>query len=142
MPLEHRIDHAQRIVLVRCWGEISDTEIFTYQGEVWSRPGVAGYDELVDLTAVETLQVSSSARSEDLARVASAMDQPGGESRFAIVVESGISLQLAQRYAAQRSELARGRKVVQLFPRLEPALAWLGRPATLMDEAFGAPPGS
>jgi hypothetical protein len=51
MPLAHRIDHRLRLVLAWASGTLTDEEVFAYQKEVWSRPDVAGYDELVDMTA-------------------------------------------------------------------------------------------
>jgi len=51
MPLAHRIDHRPRLVIARASGTLTDEEVFAYQKDVWSRPDVAGYDELVDMTA-------------------------------------------------------------------------------------------
>jgi hypothetical protein len=67
MPLEHRIDHRLRLVLARAIGTLTDDEIFAYQREVWSRPDVAGYDELVDMSDVEHVAVSSTHRVAELA---------------------------------------------------------------------------
>jgi len=39
-------------------GVLSDADVFGYQKEVWSRPDVAGYNELVDVSAVEKFAVS------------------------------------------------------------------------------------
>ena len=59
MPLAHRIDHPLRLVLAWASGTLTDEEVFAYQNEVWSRPDVAGYDELVDMTAVEHVALPS-----------------------------------------------------------------------------------
>jgi hypothetical protein len=53
MPIDHHIDHDRRLVLAEGHGTVSADEIFRYQSEVWSRPDVAGYDELVDMSRVE-----------------------------------------------------------------------------------------
>jgi hypothetical protein len=52
MPLAHRIDPRLRLVLVWASGTLTDEEVFGCQKDVRSRPDVAGYDVLVDMTAV------------------------------------------------------------------------------------------
>ena len=59
MPLEYRIDHRLRLVLTRAVGVLTDEQVFGYQHAVWSRPDVAGYDELVDMSDVEHVAVPS-----------------------------------------------------------------------------------
>jgi hypothetical protein len=50
VPIDYLINHERRVVLARCRGVLTDEDVFGYQHEVWSRPEVAGYDELVDMS--------------------------------------------------------------------------------------------
>ena len=55
MPIVHRIDHERRLVVAEGRGIVTDQDVFGYQRDVWSRPEVAGYDELVDMSEVEDI---------------------------------------------------------------------------------------
>lgn len=48
MPIEYTIDHERRLVLAKATGVFTDEDVFGYQKEVWSRPDVDGYSELVE----------------------------------------------------------------------------------------------
>src|SRR5688572_11251239 len=41
MPIVHRVDHENRIVLARAYGVLTDEDVFTFQHTVWSQPEVA-----------------------------------------------------------------------------------------------------
>jgi hypothetical protein len=125
MTIEHRIDHGRRLVLTRAFGTMTDEEIFAYQREVWSRPDVAGYDELVDMTEVEHVAVPSPDRVRRLARLSAAMDAPG-LSKFAIVAPRDLEFGLGRMFAAHRELSIRSTKQVSVFRSTRSALAWLG----------------
>src|SRR5262249_11910815 len=59
MPIEFRIDHKRRMVFAKGHGTLTDREVFGYQLNVWSRPEVVGYNELVDLTDVQHIELLS-----------------------------------------------------------------------------------
>jgi hypothetical protein len=126
MPLEHRIDHRLRLVLTRAIGTLTDEEIFGYQREVWSRPDVAGYDELVDMSDVEHVAVPSTDRIAELASFSAAMDARAPASRFAIVAPRDYEFALGRMYGAHRELDGRGTKRVSVFRTRAEALAWLG----------------
>lgn len=126
MPLEHRIDHRLRLVLTRAVGTLTDDEVFAYQREVWSRPDVAGYDELVDMSAVQRVAVPSIDRVALLASLSAGMDPQAPVSRFAIVAPRDFEYGLGRLYEARRELDARGTKRVAVFRTRAEALAWLG----------------
>ena len=126
MPLEHRIDHRLRLVLTRAVGTLTDEEVFAYQREVWSRPDVAGYDELVDMSDVEHVAVPSPDRVTQLASFSAAMDARAPASRFAIVAPRDYEFALGRMYGAHRELDGRGTKRVGVFRARAEALAWLG----------------
>ncbi len=126
MPIEYRIDHERRIVLARGHGVLVDADVFGYQREVWSRPDVVGYDELIDMSGVERIEVPSAHRVEDLARLAAAMDPPPGPSKFAIVASDDVSFGLGRMFQAYREMDPRSTKQVEVFRTMDEALTWIG----------------
>jgi hypothetical protein len=126
MPLDFRIDHDQRTILATATGTLTDEDVFAYQREVWSRKEVAGFDEIVDLGAVEKVVVSSGDRVRALADLASNMDVPGTPSRLAIVAPQDFAYGMARMFETYRSLTARGSKAVSVFRSMQAALDWLG----------------
>jgi hypothetical protein len=53
---------------------LNDADFFGYQQEVWSRPDEVGYNELVDMSEVESVFMPSTANLRELAVVSAAMD--------------------------------------------------------------------
>lgn len=134
MPLEYRIDHRLRLVLTRAVGVLTDEQVFGYQHEVWSRPDVAGYDELVDMSAVEHVAVPSIDRVVQLAALSAGMDPMAPVTRFAIVAPRDFEFGLGRLYGARRELDGRGTKRVGVFRSRAEALEWLGLDKKPEDE--------
>jgi hypothetical protein len=126
MPLEYRIDRERRVVFATATRTLSDENVFDYQREVWSRGDLAGYDEIVDLSLVEDLVLSSGDRVRALAELASSMDVPGASSRLAIVAPHDLAYGFARMFETYRTMNQRGAKVVSVFRSMQAALDWLG----------------
>ena len=137
MPIEHSIDHPRRLVIARGRGTLTGQDIFGYQREVWSKPEVAGYDELMDMGGVEHIALESIGRVEQLARVSAAMDTPSRPSKFAIVAPDDVAFGLGRMYQTYRAFNERSTKEVGVFRSWKRALAFLGLEA---DAPFLAPP--
>jgi hypothetical protein len=131
MPLVYRIDHDARVVLAVGNGVITDADVFGYQKEVWSRPDVAGYDELVDMSLVTEIIVPSGDRVRDLATLSATMDEKGTTSRFAIVAPADVTFGLGRMYQSYRALDRRSTKEVGVFRTMREALAFLRRETTL-----------
>jgi hypothetical protein len=128
MPIQYEIDHERRLVRARVSGVLTDDDIFGYQRDAWSRPEVAGYDELVDMSAVIRIALPSIQRMKDLARLSAEMDAHGHPSRFAIVAPGDIAFMLGRLYKVFRG-LASGTKRVGVFRTEAEADEFLRRPA-------------
>jgi hypothetical protein len=128
MPIDYYIDHGRRLVVARGRGVFTDADAFGYQREVWSRPEVAGYDELVDMTAVEEIAtpVPAGPRIQQLAGVAAAQDPPTSAGKFAIVAPGPLAFGLAREYKTYRELDARTKKQVEVFRSIAEALSFLG----------------
>jgi len=126
MPIEYRIDHERRLVLTRGVGTLTDADVFGYQREVWSRPDVDGYDELMDMTDVQHIAMPSVHRARDLAQLSAEMDGVSSYSKFAIVAPSDEAFGLGRMYQTFRELEAKGKKQVGVFRTREEAFAFLG----------------
>jgi hypothetical protein len=128
MPIDVHIDHAQHLVVARGKGVLTVTEVFAYQRDVWSEPGVAGYDELVDMSAVERIvaPVAIGSSMRKMALEAAAQDDPAGAGKLAIVAPDLLSFGLGREYQTYRKLQSGGHKPVGVFRTLAEALAFLG----------------
>src|SRR5262249_5706391 len=118
--------HERRLVTAKGRGVLTDEDIFGYQKEVWSRPDVAGYNELVDMRDVEKIALPSVKRIKDLAKLSSETDAAGQGSKFAIVAASDCAFGLGRMYEMYRALQFRSTKEVGVFRTLEEARDFLG----------------
>lgn len=125
MSVEYQIDSVRRLVRVTLRGRLTGDELLKFQREVWSRPEVQGFDELVDASGIE-LDISSRLTSDlrGLAEIAASMDSPSA-SKLAIVASDDFGFGLGRMYATYREATAQGTRAVEVFREMEPALAWL-----------------
>jgi len=107
MPIAYGIDRERRLVVAVPYGTLEDDHIFGYQKEVWALPEVAGFDELVDMTAVEHIALPSAQRVVDLAKLSAEMDANAGmgrrPARMAIVAPTDLAFGLGRMYQAYRA---------------------------------------
>src|SRR5262249_21135131 len=100
--LAYGIDHTHRVVRAKAQALLTAEEMFAYQREVWSRPDVAGYDELIDVSGVERIVQPSPVRIAELADLSARMDAEGALSRLAIVAPDDFAFGLGRMYQAYR----------------------------------------
>jgi hypothetical protein len=110
-----------------------------YQRQVWSQPAVEGYDEVMDMSAVEAIADPQTDRVRQFADLAAGMDADSTESRFAIVAPGDLAFGLGRMFQAYRSLNSWSTKTVAVFRSLEDALRWLGLDRA-WPEAVPAPP--
>jgi len=96
MPLSYRIDADRRLVITRGGGALKDHEVFGYQHEVWSRPDVAGFNELFDMSAVTQILLPSIDRVRDLAELSAEMSRGAPPSRMAIIAPNDLAFGLGR----------------------------------------------
>jgi hypothetical protein len=125
MPIEYRIDHERRAVFAAGRGTMTDTDVFGYQHDVWSRPEVVGYHEVMDMTDVEAIAAPSAGRVRDLAVFSAEMDAPAVASKFAIVAPGNVAFGFGRMFAAYRESNPRSKKEVGVFRSMDAALKWL-----------------
>ena len=126
MPIEHSIDPERRRVVARAVGALTDEEVLAYQAAVWSRPEVAGFDELIDMRAADPATAPGPGLLRRLAALAAGMDAVA-PTRLAIVAASDLVYGLGRMYEAYRESDRRSRRDVNVFRTLEEATAYLDR---------------
>jgi len=125
MPIVYRIDHDARLVVAAGYGVFTPAAVFDYQREVWSRPDVKGYDELIDMSRVTRIEVSEPHRMKELAALSASTDDAAGSSRFAIVAPADIAYGLGRMFQTYRELNPKSTKSVGVFRTMEEALAYL-----------------
>ena len=127
MPIEYRIDHERRIVLAKGRGVFTDQDAFGYQREVWTRPDVAGYHELIDMSEITSIPLPVAGRVRDLAHLSAGMDGPATPgTKFAIYAPTDETYGLGRMYQTYRELQDGSSKEVGVFRTFDEALAFLG----------------
>lgn len=126
MTVEYRIDHEQRLVWAAGHGTLTGEDVFGYQRDVWSKPEVKGYGELMDMSDVQRIDLPSVRRLKDLAAMSADMDAPA-TTRFAIIAPRDEAFGLARIYETYRRLEGKSTKQVGVFRSLDDALTFLGR---------------
>lgn len=125
MPIAYSIDHAHRLVTAIGHGELTGDDIFSYQKEVWSRSDLGGYNELMDMTNVERIDLRSVDHIKQLAELSASMDPAAAQSRFAIVAPGDYAFGLGRMYESYRRLEGRSTKRVGVFRSMAEARAFL-----------------
>jgi len=132
MPILTRVDHARRLVITKASGVLHDQEMTRYLRTIWSRPEVAGFDELVDITGVEQIALPSLGRARELASLSFSMDRPASPdeperlSRFAIVAPAAIAVAIDSMYRTLRAMQPKKTREVAVFKTMAEAQVFLG----------------
>jgi len=126
MPITYEIVHDQRLVIATPHGVLTDADMFGYQQEVWSRPDVRGYDELIDMAGVSDIEFISTKRVAFLADLSASMDPPALASKLAIIATADLHFGLARMYETYRETAKQGTKAVRVFRSRNEAVQWLG----------------
>lgn len=121
------VDSATRTRTARYSGVITEAELLSTYAALMTAPDYdPTLDDLVDLRAVERLEVSPSAMRQ-LITIVQPIDALAIPTRTAIVAPTDVVFGMSRMY-----EMLRGDDVpeeIRVFRSLEEATAWLGRPA-------------
>ncbi len=128
MPIDVEIDSVRRLVIGTPRGTMTHGDMESYQKSVWTRPELAGFHELIDMTQVEQVAFVSPEWVGEIASLAAGLDAPQLSTRMAIVAVSEFHVALARLYRTLRSSDPRSTREVRIFPSMAEALAWLTSP--------------
>jgi hypothetical protein len=138
MPIEYEIDHTRRVVIARGRGVLEEGDFFEYQKDVWSREEVRGYDELVDMRAVDEVILPTVDRMRALASLSADMDLKrgtiqGATTKLAVIAPQDFAYGLGRMYEAYRSFQPTSTKEVAVFRTAPEAIAFLGLHGVVLD---------
>ncbi|MFI5278984.1 MAG: hypothetical protein ACHQU1_00705 [Gemmatimonadales bacterium] len=126
MPITCSFDLERKLVIARATGMLTGEDVAGYQAEVWARPDVAGFDELIDMSGAAGVALANPAEMRQVAARAAAMDVPTVKPKLAIVAPQDSVYGLARMYEAYRNMSGGGGKTVAVFRTLEEGLEFLG----------------
>ena len=135
MPLAYRVDAENRLIVAAGYGTVTDDEVFDYQRRIAARTETAGYDELLDVSQVDRIVLTSTDRVNELASEAAGMDAMRGSSKLAIVAPSDLAYGLGRMFQARREMDRRTKRIVGVFRTMAEALSFLE-----LDSAPSLPP--
>jgi hypothetical protein len=119
LPTSYEIDSQRRLVTSRIWGDVTDTEIRQHNQTLRTDPKfVATYQQLVDMTGVTSIGVSTSTINE------TSLDQffePG--TRRAFIATDDAVFGMARMFALRAEGLG---QTIQVFRDEGLAREWLG----------------
>ena len=125
MPIGYQIDHGRRLVLASASGKLTAEDFFTYKRNVWSRPEVRGFNELVDASKIEDILSLSFEKISGLAKLSADMDDNAISTKLAIVTSDTIFYYLGQLYEVHRNMNPKSTKKVAVFLSMQEALDWI-----------------
>ena len=125
MPIEYQIDHGRRLVLASASGKLTAEDFFNYKRNVWSRPEVRGFNELVDARKIEEILSLSFEKISELAKLSANMDDNTISTKLAIVASDTVFYSLGQLYEVYRNMNPKSTKKVAVFRSMQEALDWI-----------------
>ena len=126
MPIEYHIDHDRRVILAKGKGAFTGADMFKYQHEAWSQPGVGGYNELVDMTDVTEIVNPNIEEIRQIVALSVSTDPPDSHSRMAIAAPNKLMFGLGRMYEAYRELQPKSTRVVRVFKTVREAMDFLG----------------
>jgi hypothetical protein len=127
MPIDYSIHPAQRLVIARGRDIFTRADMEAYQREVWSRPEVTGFDELIDMTDVERIDVEipTGQRMQRFAAECAALDPPDKPGKLVIVAPGAFAFGLGRQYLTYRELASHVVKPMRVVHELADALKFL-----------------
>lgn len=129
MPVAYHADSAKRRILAEASGAIGQQDLFAYQKVVGARPEWAGFDELFDVSRVDSLLDIRIDNLKALAELAASMDKPGQPTKFAIVAPQDLYFGLGRMYESLRESAPHSTRRIAAFRSRAEAERWLDAPA-------------
>ncbi len=129
MPMEYMIDTGNELICTVWTGEATDNEfidaLVKYQDEVKSRAEYIHYSEILDLSGIESFNLSSDGLRR-LSEIAAKLDKQSGRTKLAIIATQTIGYGLARMYQTYRSFIPSASKDVRIFRTNLDAMEWIG----------------
>ena len=135
LPIVFRVDSDKRRISSEAAGAIGEQDLFAYQIDVGTRPEWAGYDELLDVSHIDSLLDIRIDNLKALAELAASMDKPDLPSKFAIVAPQDVYFGLGRMYESLRESVPHATRRANAFRTRADAERWLDAPVDEPAEA-------
>jgi hypothetical protein len=124
MPLHVRVDPELQIIFVDGRGVVTDEDLLGYVHEYLGGEELRGFDELIDLSAADLLDLTYSGLSS-VAAAAAATDPEADPNKIALLVSETLGMGLSRMYQSLR-ESKGGRRQTRVFLDRAECREWLG----------------
>jgi hypothetical protein len=132
LAIEYCVDRDKKLLVMNGSGVLTADDVLGYLKDVLSRNDLAGYDELLDLSRVDEIVLSTIGKMQLLAQIATGMAKGTEMTRLAIVAGNESTQGLGRMYETYQNLQGKGSKEVAVFSVREAALEFLNvDPATL-----------
>jgi hypothetical protein len=130
VPIKFHIDRDRRLVFGRLVGRVTVQEMFDYSHEVWVRPEVAGFDEVVETGGTNEIETPTPAALRTLAARSAVLAGTVPRGRLVIVARQQVQYGLSRMYEVYRGQEPGRTQEVVVFRTLAEASAFLGTDVT------------
>jgi hypothetical protein len=124
MPLHVRVDPELRIIFVDGEGVVTDEDLLGYVHEYLGGEELRAFDELIDLSAADLLDLTYTGLSS-VAAAAAATDAEANPNKIALLVSETLGMGLSRMYQSLR-ESKGGRRQTRVFLDRTECREWLG----------------
>lgn len=128
MPAIHHIDSSSKLLITIWEGEAIDIDfieaIKKYQQEIQSNSDYHHFNEMVDLTRVTSIKLTSNGI-KNMLSIASNTDKDRTRTKLALIVTSNLAFGLARMYEIYRLLSKHANKEIRVFKNEPDALAWI-----------------
>lgn len=128
MPASHYIDNKRQLIITTWEGKAHDIEfieaIKKYQKDIQNHPDYIHFDEIVNLTGVTVVKLTTEGI-KTISQIAASTDKTEINRKLAIIVSSPVAYGLARMYMAYRSFSKKAQKEISLFKNEKDAFEWI-----------------
>jgi len=128
MPANHHIDNNNQLIITTWEGIACDIEFIEaikhYQNNIQNRPDCITYNEVVDLSKVTSLKLTTEGI-KTIGSIASNTDSKELNKKLALIVSSNLAFGLARMYEAYRSFSNTSNKQIRVFKNSSDAFLWV-----------------
>lgn len=125
MPIDYHIDRKKKIVFTTPKVSLTHEEMVAFQQDVWARPGLRGFDELIDMSQVADVRFQSPQDVMRFAELSAGMDDPKRRTKTAIITADKLYNALGRMYQAYRAQSPGSNREVEIFRDMNEAMDWL-----------------
>lgn len=124
MAIEYGIDAGHRLLLMKGRGTLTVDDILGYLRDVLARPEVAGCNELLELSDVQKVVLTTMGKMQLFAQLAKGLGAASA-TKLAIVAKNDIASGLGKLFEMYSTLQGGSAKEVGIFPTLADALSFL-----------------